>query len=250
VVQRFEQRLGGLVEGAFARVFKGEVQPVEVAGALRREADARRTIVDADRILTVNAYTIRLGDQDFRRLDEWADPLTRELATMLREHASEERYSFVGPLSVTLEHDPAIPTGTFRIDSAMAAGATATPPSAAVSTPGPAGASLGRHDVITVPAASPASGRPRLSLDGREQPLTGRVTVIGRGGEADIRVEDPGVSRRHAEVHVVDDDVEVLDAGSTNGTKVNGTAISRARLVDGDQITVGSTTIRFNRDRG
>ena len=51
VLQRFERRLEGAVGTAFARLFKGQVEPVEVAKALQREAEARRAIVGQDRVL-------------------------------------------------------------------------------------------------------------------------------------------------------------------------------------------------------
>ena len=237
VVQRFEQRLGGLVEGAFARVFKGEVQPVEIAGALKRETDTRRTVVGADRILTVNAFTVALGDRDFARLDEWALPLCRELETMVREHAGDERYSFVGPVSVELVHDPDVATGTFRVTGAMEAGDQ--PPAGDAAPPG-------------VPRRPAASGQPRVTAadGGSEHVLTRPVSVIGRSPEADIRLDDPGVSRAHAELRVADDDVELVDSGSTNGSKVNGKPVNSARLRDGDRLTFGSTTLIFRRDRG
>ncbi len=252
VVQRFEQRLGGLVEGAFAKVFKGEVQPVELAGALRRAADSRRTVVDADRVLTVNSFTIALGDADYRRLHEWSEPLTRELVTMLREHAADEHYSFVGPVTVQLFNDPSITTGTFRVECAMVAGTTDEPlaPSpGAAKRPAPPGAAAMPGDTAA-PARPVAAGNPRLLVNGREHRLSKPVTSIGRGRDTDLHVDDPGVSRRHAEIRVTDDDVELLDAGSTNGTLLNGKRVSRARLLDGDTFSVGSTTITFARDRG
>ena len=61
VLQRFERRLGGLVEGAFAKVFKGDVQPVEVAGALQRETDDKKTIVGQGKVLVPNDFVVELG---------------------------------------------------------------------------------------------------------------------------------------------------------------------------------------------
>src|SRR5438067_2607614 len=100
VLQRFERRLGGLVEGAFAKVFKGEVQPVEIASALQREADDRKTVVGEGKVLVPNDFVVELGARDHARLDPWADPLGRELAAMVREHAAEQGYTFVGPVRV------------------------------------------------------------------------------------------------------------------------------------------------------
>ena len=97
VLQRFEHRLEGMVEGAFARAFKSELQPVEIASAVQREMDDRAAIVAQGRTLVPNDFVVELADTDFQRLDVYADSLGIELATLAREHAREQGYSFVGP---------------------------------------------------------------------------------------------------------------------------------------------------------
>jgi two-component system cell cycle response regulator len=68
-------------------------------------------------------------------------------------------------------------------------------------------------------------------------------TVVGRAAEATIRLEDDGVSRRHARIVHVDGEIWVEDLKSANGTLVNGQAVERRVLRDGDKIQMGSTTI-------
>ena len=75
--------------------------------------------------------------------------------------------------------------------------------------------------------------------------LTGPVTVIGRGSEADIIVDDPGVSRRHLEIRVGPDGVVASDLGSTNGLYVEGHQVPAATLLDGNTLTIGRTRIMF-----
>ena len=112
VLQRFERRLGGLVEGTFAKVFKGEVQPVEIASALQREADDRKTVVAEGRVLVPNDYVVELGSSDYSRLAPYEGPLGKELASMVSEHADEQGYSFVGPVKVRLEEVGELDTGS------------------------------------------------------------------------------------------------------------------------------------------
>ena len=90
VLQRFERRLEGLVEGAFARVFGGAVQPAEVAAALQREAAHNKAVVAAGRVLVPNDYVVELGGTDADRLEAYDAPLRRELAAMVGEHAQEQ----------------------------------------------------------------------------------------------------------------------------------------------------------------
>ena len=220
VLQRFERRLEGLVEGAFARTFGGVVQPVEIAARLQREAADAKTIVGAGRVLVPNDYDVELSPADHERLAEYDEALTRELADMVREHADDQGWSFVGPVVVHLVRSEDLATGTFRVGS--------------------------RVHAVSAPAAPAAShGGAALEVQGVRHPL-GAVTVIGRGAEADVKVSDTGVSRRHAEVHVAPDGTaELVDLGSTNGTSHNGSPTRRAPLQDGDRIGVGATVLVF-----
>jgi Protein of unknown function (DUF3662)/FHA domain len=248
VLQAFERRFGGLVEGAFAKVFKGDVQPVEIAGALQRETDNRKSIVGPGKVHVPNDFVVELGDHDHERLAEWAGPLGDELGAMVREHASEQGYSFVGPVHVGFEHVPEISTGTFRVRSGVVAGEAppdpVAPPAARTTTPPPA---MSRPGV---------TGRPRLILAASSQPgssestldLAKAVTVLGRANECELRLDDPGISRRHAEIRVNGGEAEIIDLGSTNGIRVNGKAVPSARLLDGDRIDLGSTSLVFRRD--
>lgn len=228
VLSRFERRLEGLVEGAFAKVFRGGVEPVEVAKALQREAADKRAI-SSIRTLVPNDFVVELGKTDATKLMPYAAPLGEELAAMLREHAAERRWSFVGPVTVRFEQHDDLDTGMFRVRSSVAEG-----------------------DPDPIPTIS-TQGQPRLRiLNGtgspNEVPLTRDVLVIGRASTADIRLDDTGVSRQHAEIRREGDDVVLVDLGSTNGSNVNGRAIERARLTPGDRIEVGHTVLVYERD--
>jgi hypothetical protein len=228
VLQRFERRLEGLVQGAFAKAFGGWVEPVEVAAALTREAEDRKTIVAAGRVLVPNAFVVELGPADADRLREYDEPLRNELASMVREAAQEHGWSFVGPVDVTFLETEELDTGAFRVRSSVAAGELDPP-------------------VEAPPAEAPQPEGLRIELAGTSRPVTG-TTVIGRGAEADLQLTDTGVSRRHAELRVVAGALEVHDLGSTNGTWVNGRRVQAASLRDGDRVTVGTTELVVRTD--
>ncbi|MDT7547472.1 MAG: hypothetical protein QOE99_3582 [Actinomycetota bacterium] len=228
VLQRFERRLEGLVEGAFARAFGGVVQPVEVAAALQREAADKKAIVGQGRVLVPNHYVVELGKEEAERLAEYDGPLRKELADMVTEHAQEQGWSFVGPVEVRFETVDDLSTGLFRVRSKVVAAASAP------ATPGV------------------AHGRRLELITGTE---TGRVVqlrppslVVGRGADADLRLMDTGVSRRHAELRVDDDGVTLVDLKSTNGTTVNNQRVSSALLADGDRIGLGATVLVYRQD--
>ncbi|MBO1751209.1 DUF3662 domain-containing protein [Actinotalea sp. BY-33] len=223
VLDKFEKGVERVVSTAFAKAFRSEVKPVELASALRREVDDRAAVVGRDRTVVPNEFTIELSEADHAQVESWgAEPLADELAANVTEHATSQRYAFVGPVTVSFTESAELETGRFLIRSATVRGAVA---------PATAVAASARH--------------PLVDIDGQRYLLTGPVTVIGRGSEADIIVDDPGISRRHLEIRVTPDGVVATDLGSTNGTFVEGHQVPAATLVDGNTLTIGRTRILF-----
>ncbi len=251
VLQRFERRLEGLVEGAFARAFKSELQPVEIASAVQREMDDRAAIVAQGRTLVPNDFVVELAEPDNERLAVYAGSLGVELANLARDYAKEQGYSFVGPVRMRFQGVPDLTTGTFRIRSGVIRGSTVEggeirQPASDV--PRPQGGFAGRPRLVVSGSGMSTDGNPHGS-DPRTYELTTPVTLLGRGTDCDLRLVDPGVSRHHAELRVEDGDVVVVDLGSTNGTFVNGQPIRRAPLSDGSRVTIGRTTLTFRADQ-
>ncbi len=246
VLQRFEHRLQVMYDGGFARAFKSDLQPTEVASAVQREMDDRAAIVAQGRTLVPNDFVAEISQADFDRLAVYADNLSVELATLAREHAREQGYSFVGPVRIRFEGVPELTIGTFRIRSGVIRGTTVPdgepggPPSPL---PRPLEGARGaprRLDAPVAPGPGPATQR--------TFPLTSPLIILGRGTDCDLRLVDQGVSRHHAEIRVEDGDVVLVDLGSTNGTFVNGQPIRRVSLTDGTRVTLGRTTLVFRRD--
>lgn len=249
VLQRFERRLEGMVGGTFARVFKSELQPVEVASAVQHEMDERSAIVAQGRTLVPNDFVVEVAHADADRLEIYAESLGEELATMARDHAKEQGYSFVGPVRIRFEGIPGLTTGTFRIRSGVIRGHTVE-----------AGEVRQPFSDLPRSAGQEFRGRPRLVVSG-SQPGTGveagstyelqtPVTLLGRGTDCDLRLVDPGVSRHHSELRVEGGQVILVDLDSTNGTFVNGQQVRQVVLVDGTNVTLGRTTMIFRQDDG
>jgi hypothetical protein len=229
VLQRFERKLEGLVEGGFARVFRSHVQPVEIAAALQREAGDKRAVVGADRVFVPNSYVVELGPGDAERLLPYDRALTRELAAMVEEHAVEQGWSFAGRVAVTLETVDELDTGVFRVRSKVVSPEDGLPRRPV------AGDDVERRHRLVL----------RTDTGERVVPLEAQATVIGRGGEADLRLSDTGVSRVHAEVRLEGGVATLVDRGSTNGSTVNGRRVSTAALHDGDVVELGATTLVY-----
>ena len=249
VLDRFEKGIERAVNSAFAKAFRSEVQPVEVASALCRECDDRVAVVGRGRSLVPNSFVVELSESDFERVGEWQDALAEELQAVVADHARQQGYSFVGEIRVGFEHADDLDTGVFRVRSSMTK-PEAGPPGA------PGGPLLPRPEAEALPTAPPPTAvaappptSPSLDIDGHVYRLTGPVTVLGRSSEADIALDDPGISRRHAEIQLGNGQALLVDLHSTNGTFVDGERVQRAVLADGSQITMGRTRIVYRLGR-
>jgi len=233
ILQNFENRLEQMVSGVFAKAFRSAVQPVEIAAALQREVDNSAQILSRNRRLVPNQFHVELSQQDHERLAPYSSTLAQELTEMLRDHAHEQSYVFTGPVSIGFDERDDLTTGRFRVRSAALAKVTPASERSVTDT------AVRRAHVI-------------LEVNGMKHPLEPPGIVIGRGNEADLRINDPGVSRRHVEIRVHPNDrtgadVSVIDLGSTNGMLVNGHKVQQASLDDGGTVKIGNTTmtVRF-----
>ncbi len=250
VLQRFERRLEGLVSGAFAKAFKADVQPVEIASALQRELDDRAAIVGKNNTLVPNSFVVELSRHDYDRLSVYAKTLSEELAEVVRDHSAEQNYQLRGDVSVIFEEDLDLDIGVHRIRSSVVASVKPVTPAQAA--PKPAPAAVPRSAQAAAKTEKIALARavvPYLEVNGERHPLTRPVTVLGRGTQVDLRVDDAGVSRRHAEIQLGDSPV-LVDLGSTNGTTLDGAPVSRAELADGARIGLGDTVLVFRLPAG
>lgn len=214
-LQQFERRLERLVEGAFAKAFRSGLQPVEIGRRLTREMDLHRTVAPRG-TLTPNHFSIALAPEDRTRLEPIEDELVSELVSVARDHARTESYVFLGAVTVELASDPDLSPGML---------------------------------VVTGEMRSADGGPAQVVLaDGSRIPLGTSPVTVGRLPECEVVLTDPNASRRHVEIRPATDGgggYVVIDLGSTNGTKVNGTGIHTHRLRDGDDITIGATHIRY-----
>lgn len=148
LLQRFERRLEGLVAGGFARVFKGQVEPVEIGQALQREAADKRHVVGGDagdgraRVMSPNRYRVTLSPSDFERLEPWQVQLSNSLAELVQDHLDENGWDTIGDIEVYLARDDDLHTGVFGVASRME---SAAPPRRRP------------HDSLSMPIVQPGS---------------------------------------------------------------------------------------------
>lgn len=224
IFSQAEKKLEGAVGGLFARAFKGDVQPVEISHELCRELDDQAQVLAHDKRLVPNDFLVSLSKPDYARLFPYSRTMNAEITNDVREYAAEHGYIFNGPISIQLEERPDLPVGRFTVASETVAS-------------------------VDQPAVTPEVQRAAglvLEVNGVRHPLTPPSSfTVGRGGDSDLRINDPGISRTHAQFQVTGTEenprVKIIDLNSTNGILVDGRKVTEAELGDGSRIDIGKT---------
>jgi Protein of unknown function (DUF3662)/Inner membrane component of T3SS, cytoplasmic domain len=277
-LRTLETTLASLVEGAFGRVFRSEVRPMEIARKLAREMDEHRT-TSVSRVYAPNEYAVWLSPDDRARYEGVEDDLIEELCAYLLEHARAEQLTLLSQPTIAFHTDEELSLGEFGIQARLVrledeheqegpdgqdliAGSGGSPPASSSFPRQPGeGADPDEHGQTMIYSTSrrlreplaeragPAKRLPPRALllvEGRRLLVAPRGAVIGRSRDCDIVLEDAGVSRRHALLNPSSADWMIEDLGSTNGVRLNGEEIREARVLHpGDRIEIGSTKIVF-----
>ncbi len=250
MLRNLENKLGGLVEGAFGRAFKSNVQPVELARKLAKEMEDNQT-VSISRVYVPNHYRVFLSPADREQFTSYEPALRKELSDYLLEHSRQEGLALTSRPMVELMTDERLSVGEFGIQAQLLADEDEAVPAQE----GPSQGDFG-HTMVYTPAgdsrqlepeAAPAPSHAQALLvgEGKRTVLRGARAVVGRSRDCDLVLDDPNVSRHHAELRREGDGWTVADMGSTNGIKVNGRRVERAELSPGDRVTFGLIELSF-----
>ena len=245
VLRSLENRIAGLVEGTFSRVFRSEVRPVEIARKLAREMEEHKSF-SVSRTYVPNEYRVYLSPRDHERFADYEDALATELAAYLLEHARRERFALLSQPVIEFETDERLGLGEFGIQTRVVNPAAE---------PGEERAEAGQTMVystaarVATPLQEPSIARSQRALllyDGRRLVVGASGATIGRSRQCDIVIDDPNVSRQHAEVRPRGGAWVLADLGSTNGSILNGRRIDHPEVIQpGDEIEIGTSTITF-----
>jgi len=208
----FERQVERIVGGAFAKTFTSGVHPIEILAALKRELDSAARVDSRTRVHAPHSFRVGLAQIDLTRLERLGPAFIQEISGALSDYARSRGYSLSETLRITLEHQPNLVEGMVAVTSDK------------------------------LPAVVWA---PTLEWKGVRYPITRKSTRLGRGSEADVQVEARGVSRLHAEIRWDGKRAEVIDLGSTNGTKLDNAVVDRAALPDVCTLSLGQARILF-----
>ncbi|OFW56928.1 MAG: hypothetical protein A2Y75_07150 [Candidatus Solincola sediminis] len=230
-LRKFEKRLEKIFEGPFTKLFKGGVQPLEIARRLLREADDGR-MLSVNEVLAPNYYQVNLSPGDYERLAGYFDRLTLEMEGMIIKYTSEKGYHLITRPRVKFERADNLREGEFAVDTTM---------EKPVGMDIPVAVRPARASGDTIGTLAFLSGENA----GSSQDLEGKKTSIGRADDNDLVLQDPRASRFHAEIERTEQGYVLRDLGSTNGTLVGDRRVRERLLEDGDKLTVGETEFRF-----
>lgn len=249
VLRTLENKLAGLVEGTFSRAFRSEVRPVEIARKLAREMEEHKSFT-LSRTYVPNEYRVFLSPRDRERFAGYETALADELAGYLLEHARRERFTLPARPLIEFETDGRLGLGEFGIqtgviDPHVEAGEE-EPPAVEASGRTMIYSNAGR---LAEPLEERAKAREEsalLLLDDRRLVVGPGGATLGRSRQCDLVLNDPNVSRQHAEIRPRGGSWVLTDLGSTNGSRINGRDVEHPEVVrPGDEIELGSTTLRF-----
>ncbi len=234
LLDKVERGIEKAVRGVFSTGSKAQVEPVEIASRLRRELDHKSLTIAAGRTLAPNVFDVQLSGDDFTRAQQWGTPLAEELCDVVINHVRSQGYTLQGPVRISFRRAEELRAGDFEIVS------TTEKSTGAPASPAP------RPNMPAAPTRQPTRLQPVLDIDGQRYSLNAPSIVLGRSAEADILVDDTGVSRRHLEIRTENGVTSAVDLGSTNGSYVNGHKVAGStELTDGSTITMGRTKIIF-----
>jgi len=250
VAKSIEQRLEGLVEGFFTKVFRSGLQPVEVGRRILREMAHGKT-VSVNRIYAPNEFGVWMSADDYAKFSQMEAGLQREFSELVIEQAKQSRWNLMGIPRISFHEDDSMGRGELRVEAALTADPDA-PARVYTREPSPDDVSSTRAvSSDTADRLGLAASEARLVVvdDGGNDSETIAITkdplVIGRMSTNDVVLSDPNVSRRHAELRRAGARWLLVDLGSTNGTTVNGKLAREHELSHGDRLMFGSTKLRF-----
>jgi hypothetical protein len=251
MLRNLESKLGGLVEGAFSRAFKSNVEPVELARKLAKEMEESK-MASVSRVYVPNHYRVFLSPADREQFASYEPALRKELSEYLLEHARAQSLALTSRPAVEFMTDERLQLGEFGIQAQLLdlpEDEQAVAPDAA-----PSQGDFG-HTMVYSPDRSSRILEPEragrgparravLAGDGRRTVLPDPF-VIGRSRDSDLVIDDPNISRQHAELRSDGESWRIRDLGSTNGVKVNRRRVDQAVLRSGDRVTLGLTDFDF-----
>jgi Protein of unknown function (DUF3662)/FHA domain len=248
VLRSLESKIAGLVEGTFSRAFRSEVRPIEIARKLAREMEEHKSL-SVSRTYVPNEYTVFLSPRDRARFADYEEALATELAGYLLEHSRRERLALLSRPVIEFETDDRLGLGEFGIQARVVAPEQAAAPEPAEEQQSGRTMIYSAAGRVVEPLEERAHAHQQTALlliDGKRLVVGPGGATLGRSRQCDVVLDDPNVSREHAEIRPRGGSWVLTDLGSTNGSSLNGQRIDGPEVVrPGDEIELGTSVVKF-----
>ncbi len=231
-LSRFEDQIQRLVEGGFARLFAGRLYPREVAIQLARAMEDHCREAPSGDLVAPDVYIVRLNPEDHQAIVGSEANIAGTLANELVEMARLVGATLVHMPEVRLLADPALSPHEVAISARHSTSQRETTQAMP----------LARLDDAGLQAAPMAM----LIVNGNHIiPLEAPIINLGRHRDNDIILDDPRVSRHHAQIRLRFGRFVLFDLGSTGGTTINGQPVQEHELQPGDVISLAGNTLIY-----
>ncbi|MEA3376848.1 MAG: DUF3662 and FHA domain-containing protein [Chloroflexota bacterium] len=246
-IEQFENLAERLVEGTFARLFSDRLSPMKVAAHLERAIEEHQVCASGGTPEAPTHYWVYLNPRDYEALkpnppDEHEVSAEEALARQISELVSDADLALDGPPTVHIRPDEKVPLREVRVDARWG-------PEEADPSEGTRKMERAQETEDGAPTSEGPKGRPFLILEGRRHVnLTEPVVSIGRALDNDVIIDDPRVSRHHAQMRHRYGHYVLYDLDSSGGTRINDYPVEECVLHSGDVISFAGVEVVYGED--
>ncbi len=246
-IEQFENLAERLVEGTFARLFAGRISPMKVAMHLERAIEEHQVCAPGEAAQAPTEYWIYLNPRDFDALaaggsqEQDGMPAEQALADQITELVSKADLALQSPPVAHIEPDEHLPPGDVRVEARWT-----RPDSGVERTREMSASEAGETEE---PQPQGPQGRPFLILEGERHVNLNQPSVsIGRALDNDVIIEDPRISRHHAQIRQRYGHLVLYDLDSSGGTRINGYPVEECVLHSGDVVSFAGVEVIYGED--
>ncbi len=232
---RIEAHLQLIFEKSLPEFFTGSHQQSTLIDKLVRVIKASQRTDEQQRVIVPDCLILNVSPDD---LIEWKlrQDILNEITVVLQQICANDHLFFLRSPKIEVHSDPQINPGSFEISAFFSESEKKLTNTTAI-------------EPADQQANSSIPENALLIIEGRTDFYLYRPIInIGRHSTNDLILNDPHISRHHAQLRAINNHFVIFDVGSTGGVFINGRQIAQATLHAGDVIKIGSTVLIFNQE--
>ena len=217
LIDQFEVQFNELSNFELSDGSLTEVQPVEIAGVVNQEINRiEKQLKEFD---TLDSLHIHLSNHDHKRLSKYYPLIIEGSKNLIKKTAELKRLESIGKASIVILQDSNLEAGIIKTVPVV----------------------VNNQPVIEQITSYV------LEINGLRKELENRIYVLGRGTDADIQINDPGISRKHLSIEI-NEKIVIVDLQSTNGTFFQEERITNLEVEESVKLRIGTTELFIYRE--